>query len=92
MLAVALVAVTAHSALMSGPTDDHAMGDATALCFLLGGSLAAVGVAAFGIRRPARHRTWVIHTPVAPALPFIPSSPGFLVRAGPPSLLQVFRL
>ena len=94
MLAIALAALTAHSSLMSGPMDDHAMSNAAAICMVVGGSLAVVGVAVFAVRRLARRPLWLIPAPHAPALPFVAVAPGFLVRAGPPpaASLQVFRL
>lgn len=94
VLAVALVAVTAHAAVMNGVMDDHVMSDAAALCLAVGGSLAVAGVAVFAVRRLLQRPRWVIPAPLAPSLAFVPASAGFLVRAGPPPppLLQVFRL
>lgn len=92
VLAVAAVALTAHSALMSSDMGDHAMSDAVAICLTVGGCVAVIGVAAFAVGRVLQRPTCVIPTPLAPAPPFVPASAGFLVRAGPPPLLQVFRL
>jgi hypothetical protein len=91
VVAVVAAALTAHSALISSDMGDHKM-DAVAICLVAGGCVAVIGVAAFAVRRLLQRPTWVIPAPVAPALPFIPASAGFLVRAGPPPLLQVLRL
>ena len=91
VLVVALVAVTAHSALMSGPLGDHAMSDAGALCMVVGGALAAAGVAAFSVRRLPQRPTRLIALPIA-ALPFVRARAGLLARAGPPPLTPVLRL
>ena len=94
VLAVALAALSAHSAVMSGAMDDHVMSDAAALCLAVGGALAVAGVAVFAVRRLLQRPLWVIPAPLTQALAFVPASAGFLVRAGPPppALLQVFRL
>jgi nitrate reductase gamma subunit len=90
VLAVAAVAMTAHSALMAG-SGDHMSGAAT-ICLTIGGCVAVIGVAAFAVRRLLQHPLWLISPPLAPTLPFIPVASGCLVRAGHPSLSQVFRL
>ena len=91
-LAVALAALTAHAAAMNDAMGDHVMGDAAAICLVVGGALAAVSVAVFAVGRRPQRPLWVIPQPLAPALPFLPASSGFLARAGPPPVLQVFRL
>ena len=91
VLAVALAALTAHSALM-GSMGDHAMSDTAAICLALGGSLAIAGATVFAIGRLAQRPPGVIPVPAAPALAFVPTSTGFVARAGPPPMLQVFRL
>ena len=94
VLAVAMVAVTAHTAAMNGGIDDGAMGDVAALCLAVGGSLAVVGTAVVAARRLHRRTLWILRAPLAAPRPFIAVASGFLVRAGPPArpLLQVFRL
>jgi hypothetical protein len=90
--AVALaVAVTAKTALMSGHGHVE-MSDAVVACVAVTACVIAVGVTAFAGRRPTRRPLWLIPAPPAPTRAFVPSSSGFLVRAGPPALLQVFRL
>ena len=91
VLSVALAALSAHSALM-GSMGDHGMSDIAAICLAVGASLAIAGVAVFAIRRLAQRPLWVIPVPAAPAAAFVPRSTAFLARAGPPPLLQVFRL
>jgi hypothetical protein len=91
LFAVLGVAVTAKAALMSG--HEHGdMSDAVVLCMTVGACVAVAGVAVFAARRLAQRPMWLIASPVAAALASVPVSPGFLVRAGPPPLLQVFRL
>lgn len=90
-LAVLAVALTAHSALM-GSMGDHAMSDTAAICLALGGSLAIAGATVFAIGRLAQRPLGVIPVPAAPALAYVPTSTGFVARAGPPPMLQVFRL
>jgi len=91
LVAILGVAVTAKAALMSGHGHSD-MSDAVTICLTVGACVAIAGVAVFAIRRLTQRPLWLILTPAAPALPFVPTSTGFLVRAGPPSLLQVFRL
>ena len=90
VLAVATVAVAAHSAVMAGMGDHVA--DAAAICLTVGSCVAVVGVAVFTARRARQRPSWLIPAAPAPALPYLPATTGFLVRAGPPPLLQVFRL
>jgi hypothetical protein len=90
VLAVAAVAMTAHAALMSG-TGDH-MSDGAGICLTVGGCVAVLGVAVFAHIRLRRRPLWLIPAPLAAAPPFVAMSNGFLSRAGPPRLLQVFLL
>jgi hypothetical protein len=90
VLAVAAVAMTAHSAVMASG-GDH-MSGAASVCLMVGGCIAVIAVAAFAVRRLLQRPLWVIAAPSVPALPFVPTATGFLVRAGPRSLSQVFRL
>jgi hypothetical protein len=90
-LALTLAALTAHSALMSGAMGDHMVGDAAAICLAVGGTLVlggAVLVAAHGLRREP---SWPLVCVALPAPALVPATTTFLVRAGPPTLLQVFR-
>jgi hypothetical protein len=92
VLAVAAVAMTAHSALMAGSGDHMSMSGAATVCLTIGGCVAVIGVAGFVVRHLLQRPLWLISPPLAPTLPFIPVASGFLIRAGPPSLSQVFRL
>ncbi|MEX0741359.1 MAG: hypothetical protein WD079_01085 [Phycisphaeraceae bacterium] len=92
VLAVALTALTAQTTLMDGGMDDHVMSDAAAICLAVGGSLAIIGVAIFAVRRLRQRPLWLIPAAPTPARLFVGATPGFLARAGPPPLLQVFRL
>jgi len=93
VLAVAMVAVTAHAAVMNGGMDDGVMGDAGALCLAVGGALAVVGAAVVATLRLRRRPLWILRAPLAPSRPFVAAASGLRVRAGPPApLLQVFRL
>jgi uncharacterized membrane protein YhaH (DUF805 family) len=80
----------AHSAMMG--SDMGKMGDTAAVCLALGGCAVFIGAAVVAVRRLRQRPLWVIPAPAAPILPFVPASTGFLVRAGPPDLIQVFRL
>jgi hypothetical protein len=94
LLAAALalgVGATARTALMSahGHVD---VSDVVVACVAATACVVAVGIAAFAVRGYARRPLWLIPAPAAPALPLVASSTGFLARAGPLALLQVFRL
>jgi len=90
MLAVVSIGLTARTALMSahGHVD---MSDAVAICMTVGGCVAIAGVAAFAVRRLAQRPLWRIPMPLAPASALVWVDTGFLVRAGPRQVLQVFR-
>ena len=91
VFAFGVLGFAAHSAVMG--SDMGKMGDTAAVCLALGGCAVFIGAAVFAVRRLAATRPlWLIPAPAAPTLPFIPAFSGFLVRAGPPPLLQVFRL
>ena len=91
VLALGFTGLAAHSALMGSDMGSH-VGSAATICLTVGGCAVFIGVAVFAIRRLLQRPVWLIAAPLAPALVFIPADAGFLVRAGPPSLLQVFRL
>jgi hypothetical protein len=91
VLALGFTGLAAHSALMGSDMSGH-MGNAAAICLTVGGCAVFIGVAVFAVRRLLQRPLWLIAAPLAPALAFIPADAGFLVRAGPPSRLQVFRL
>lgn len=93
VLAVVGVALTARAVLMSA--HGHVgVSDALAICMTVGGCVAIAGIAVFALPRVARRPLWRVVAQQAPALVFVPSGAGVLVRAGPPpaALLQVFRL
>lgn len=91
VVVLAAVGAGAHAALMNGAMDDHMAGSATSICLVVGAALAVMGAAVLGTRRTVRGPTWsplrlvVAVAPVSPTLLAVP------VRAGPSSLLQVFR-
>jgi hypothetical protein len=91
VLALGFVGLAAHSALMSSSMGNHTS-DAAGICLAVGGCALFIGVALFTARRLLQRPTLLIASPLAPVLPFIPAFSGCLVRAGPPPLLQVFRL
>ena len=90
LVAVVSVAMMANAAVMS--QHGHSDSDAVVICLTVGACVAVAGVAVFAIQRLAQRPLWLIPAPGLPALVFVPTSTGFLVRAGPPPLLQVFRL
>lgn len=91
VLAAGVVAATAHSALMSSGMGDH-MGDAAVVvCITIGGGLVAAGVTVFALRG-LRTPSWPLAASPAPTLDVARAVPALLTRAGPPPLLQVFRL
>lgn len=90
VMGVAAVLMTAHSAFMGASGDQ--MTTAATVCLAIGGCTAVVGVALFAIQRARPRPLWLIPAPAHPALPFVRALTGALVRAGPPPLLQVFRL
>lgn len=91
-LALAVAALAAHSALMSGGMSGQAMGDAAAICLTVGGSLMLGATVFVAARGAGRGPTWPLVQLALPASLPSPSPAGFLVRAAPPPLLQVFRL
>jgi drug/metabolite transporter (DMT)-like permease len=91
VVAVGTVAITAHSMVMR-PSTGHDMGDAAmALCIAVGGGLVAAGAMAFAKRRP-RLPSWPLAASAAHRRDITRVAPVHLARAGPPPLLQVFRL
>jgi uncharacterized membrane protein YhaH (DUF805 family) len=90
VFAFGVLGFAAHSALMG--SDMGKMGDTATICLALGGCAVFIGAAVLAVRRLRQRPLWLIPPPAAPRLPFIPAFSGFLVRAGPPPLLQVFRL
>lgn len=91
VFAVALAVPTAHAAVMNGGMDDHAIGDAAAICLAVGGSLAIIGVATVALRRLRQRPLWLIPAAPTSARLFV-GTPDVLARAGPRPLLQVFQL
>lgn len=89
VLGLSFAGLAAHSALMG--SDMGSKMSTAAVCVAVGGCVAVV-VAGFAMRRLTQRPLWLIPAPLHPALRFVPVSLGFLVRAGPPSLSQVFRL
>ncbi len=91
VLAAGTVAATAHSGLMGSGLDDG-MGDAAVVvCIAVGGGLVAAGAVVFAMRK-LRTPSWPVVSPPAPSLDVARAVPALLTRAGPPPLLQVFRL
>lgn len=95
ILAVATASLTARTALAS----DHAHGGmdggvegVAAVCITGAACVAVIGVGAFTVRRLPQRPLWRLSAPLAPTSAFVPLGVGFLVRAGPTPLLQVFRL
>lgn len=91
VLALGFTAVAAHSALMGTDMGSH-IGGTASICLTVGGCAVFLGVAVLAIRRLLQRPRWLLAAPQAPALVLVPTDAGFLVRAGPPSVLQVFRL
>jgi uncharacterized membrane protein len=91
VLALGFTGLAAHSALMRTDMGSH-IGSAASICLTVGGCAVFIGVAVFGLRRRLQRPRWVIAAPLTLAPLFIPADTAFLIRAGPPSLLQVFRL
>jgi hypothetical protein len=90
VLGLSFAGLTAHSALMGSGV--RGMAGTAMVCVAVGGCVAVITVAGFGVRRLAQRLLWLSSPPLAPTLRFTPFASGFLVRAGPPSLSQVFRL
>jgi hypothetical protein len=91
VVAVGFLGLAAHSALMSSDMGSH-MGDTGAICLVAGGCAVFIGVAAFAARRLLQRPLWLMAVPLNPSLRFVSAVSAFLVRAGPPARLQVFRL
>ncbi len=91
VLAAGTVAATAHSVLMSSGTGDHMSDGAVVVCITVGGGLVAAGAIVFALRK-LRLPTWPLASSPAPWLDLARAVPVPLARAGPPPLLQVFRL
>ena len=91
VLALGFTGLAAHSALMGADMGSH-IGSTATICLTVGGCAVFIAAAVFAVRHLLQRALWLIAAPLAPALRFIPVDAGFLVRAGPPSRLQVFRL
>lgn len=91
VVATGTVAITAHSLVMSPGTGHHISDAAVAVCIAVGGGLVAAGAIAFATRRP-RQPSWPLAASPAPRRDVARVVPVHLARAGPPPLLQVFRL
>jgi hypothetical protein len=91
VVATGTVAITAHSLVMSSSMGDHMSDAAVAVCIAVGGGLVAAGAIAFAARRP-RLPGWPLAAFAASPRDVTRSVPVHLARAGPPPLLQVFRL
>ena len=89
MVGLAGAVVVAHSALGHDHMGD--MGGAIVMCLAVAETaLVAVG-ATLALSALMRRPRWLLPSPSAPELPFVPSLVATRPRAGPP-LLQVFRL
>jgi hypothetical protein len=98
-IAKALLALLSLSAVLVAvhgvPLHDHDGGggtDAIVLCIVIAGGVVAVVATATAIRQVARQPLWLVATPALPVGPSIAAPRFVLARAGPPPLLQVFRL
>jgi hypothetical protein len=92
ILLVATVALTAHAAMMSSTHGNNGMGAMTAICLIAASLAAVVVVGGLAVRRRFSRSSWLIPPPVVPDFAFIAAFSGLFARAGPPPLLQVFRL
>jgi hypothetical protein len=91
VLAVVSVALTARS-IAAGAHGHGEISDAAAICVAVGACVAASLAGAFVIGRPRGRPLWTMPDLCTPAQPWVPASTGCVPRAGPPALLQVFRL
>ena len=96
LLGVLAVIATASAASMSMGAHHHHMaghGKSTVvMCVALGGCVLVVATAAAAVPRLAQRGVWSISAPPLPAVAWAPAPARSLARAGPPPLLQVFRL
>jgi hypothetical protein len=91
VLLVAMVALTAHAAMASS-THNNDMGTMTTICLVAASLAAVVAGGTFVVQRMFSRPRWLMPAPVVPDFAFIPTFSGLFARAGPPPLLQVFRL
>jgi hypothetical protein len=91
VLALGFFGLAAHSALINSSKEHHMSGSA-AVCLVVGCCALFIGVAAFAARRLLQRPMGLIAVAPTPTFALIPFSSGFLVRAGPPPVTQVFRL
>lgn len=91
LIAAGTVAMTAHSVVMSTSMGGHMSDAAVAVCITVGGGLAAAAAILFAAQKP-RWPTWPLFSSSAPPRAVARGVSGHLARAGPPPLLQVFRL
>ncbi len=93
LLAVVGVLAGAHSWGMGAHhhMGGHAKGTVLA-CVTFGGCALVVATAAVAVRPLAQRGRWSVLAPPAPAVADVPEAARFLARAGPPPVLQVFRL
>lgn len=92
VLAIAGAGLAVHSIVMSDGMGGHAISDAATVCILLGSALALAGGAVLTARHCGQRLSWPISDTPALMRAFAPVIRAVLVRAGPPPLLQVFRL
>ena len=91
VLALGVSALSAHAAMVNSAHANN-MGAMTAICLVAASLAAVVAVGAFVVQRMFSQPRWLIPAPVVPDFAFIPAFSGLFARAGPPPLLQVFRL
>ena len=91
VVALGFLGLAAHSALMSSDIGSH-MADTASICLVVGGCALFLGVAAFAARGLVHRALSLVAAPLTSTLPLIPVASYVRVRAGPPALLQVFRL
>jgi hypothetical protein len=92
-----VLAIVAAAGAASMPMGEHDHGtghgeSAVVTCVALGGCALVVATAAVAVRRLVQRGVWSLSAPLTPAGSSVAAPRRVRARAGPPPLLQVFRL
>jgi drug/metabolite transporter (DMT)-like permease len=95
VLGVLAIVAAAGAASMPLAEHDHGAGhgkSAVVTCVAVGGCALVVAAAVVAVRRLVQRGVWSLSAPLMPAVSSVAAPRRFQARAGPPPLLQVFRL
>ena len=92
LITLASAGAAVHTAAMADDAHGHQVSDAVLTCIVVGGSMAVAVGTAFALRRVPQRPLWRLVQLPAPGDAVRLTVPRWLVRAGPPAQLQVFRL